>query len=257
MGRYKSLTKKYHKLSIKSLIGVALQNLEPYREGLYISAICELQRRSNPQAVAILQKLSQSKNWRKKVVAINVMRELHIPKRPFSHYAVNETQEVLAKAIKDLNTDVVIASLYGISFRKTEKALQDIIVLSEHEDDDIRRAVVSALYQFNDDISIQTLIKLATANNDNVREYATFALAEMHENIDTPELRQQLFMNCEDKCHYVADDALAGLIYRKDSRIFDLLQRRLTRDDELQNCIEYAIRDTQNVALAKLLNIEI
>jgi len=47
------------------------------------------------------------------------------------------------------------------------------------------------------------------------------------------------------------------LIYRKDPRVFDLLQKRLVRVEELNNCIKYAISDTKNLVLAKLLNIEL
>lgn len=257
MQRYKKLSRQYQKLATKSLIGVALNNLEFYSEEFYICAIYQLQTRANPQTVAILEKLFKSKNWRKRIVAINAISQMCIPKRPFPHYAVKEAQNILAIAIKDTNINVVIEGLYGISFRKTDEALSNIISLANHDNRDVRRAVVSALYSFSEKASIQTLIKLAIDTDDYIREYATFGLGQMHVDVDIPEVRERLFLNCDDHCHYVADDALAGLIYRKDLRAFDLLQRRLARVEELNNCIEYAISDTKNLVLAKLLDIEL
>ena len=257
MQRYKKLHRQYQKLTTKSLIDVALNNLQFYSEEFYICAIYQLQTRANPQTVAILQKLFKSRNWRKRVVAINIISQMCIPKRPFPHYAVKEAQNILAMAIKDTNINVVIEGLYGISFRKTDEALSNIISLANHDNRDVRRAVVSALYSFSEKTSIQTLIKLAIDMDDYIREYATFGLGQIHADVDMPEVRDRLFLNCDDHNHYVADDALAGLIYREDPRAFDLLQKRLTRVEELNNCIEYAISETKNLTLAKLLDIEL
>lgn len=247
------LRKHVPKLSLKSLIGIALQETDLEESHIYWLIVHELQFRATPQTLQATQTLFHSKNWRKRVLAINIISQMLLPTQPYQPYAVKEAQEILLTALHDIHPAVILAAIYGLGHRATVEALPDLLTFSKHKDAKYRHAVTFALTSYDNDSAIETLLVLATDPDDNVRDWATFALGSLHDEIDTPNLRERLWLNCSDENLIISGEALVGLAKRKDRRVYDLVLKRLEICEPTDFFIQEAVQEMDCPALYKVL----
>ncbi len=89
--------------------------------------------------------------------------------------------------------------------------------------------------------AIATIIELMDDSDDNVRDWATFALGTQCK-MDTPEIREALRKRLADGYEEARDEAIWGLVQRKDEYAINELLRRLT-SEEWKAGDEMAARD--------------
>lgn len=232
--------------SLKSLICSALQYQGRYRNSdggdsdRYWSIVGELHVFGRPEIVVLAENLYQSHRWNKRLLAVDIFNQLLIKNINWSkqdpfieeyiHYAVEESQAVLLKALEDDNEEIIAVAIIGLGHRPTPIALSHLINYFDHDNADIRHSVAFALGAYEEEASIDALLRLAMDGDDDVRDWATFALASLHESVDTPAIREVLWLNVADENENVSGEALKGLALRKDPRVLEVLKAKLISD---------------------------
>lgn len=130
---------------------------------------------------------------------------------------LDETVAVLLPMLRDSELDVVIAAAYALGHRNDPRAIPHVVPLVGHPEARVRRAVVSALSQHDDDAAIAGLIRLAADGDDDVRNWAAFGLGTLLDR-DTPEIREALAALLPDEDAEIRGEAMIGLAKRQDPR---------------------------------------
>ena len=200
---------------------MALQDEDIY--GDWPSPADEIQNRGHPQTIACMQKLFKSHNWRKRVLAVYVMGQLsHYKNRDdigtHSRYGVKASEQMLVEALNDQHPDVIAIALSGLRHTPVPEALPVMLTFVNHPDKWCRRELAFALCGYENDGPHMTavLLQLAADEYEITRDWATTALQWSH--VDTPEVRERLWLNAHDTDPYVVNEALQGLARRKDPR---------------------------------------
>jgi HEAT repeat protein len=92
-----------------------------------------------------------------------------------------------------------------------------------HAHPDVRYAVVHALSGYDDLLALNSLIELTHDENCDVRDWATFGLAQQVD-VDTPVLRDALVERLSDADDDTRAEALFGLARRGDQRVIPALR---------------------------------
>jgi hypothetical protein len=117
------------------------------------------------------------------------------------------------------------------------QALPVALDLAGHDDPEVRRAaaqVLPALGQLaiddtnHRDAVISRLILLTRDDDEDVRDWACFALGTQLSDVDTPALRDALAARLDDEHDDTRCEALLGLARRTDDRVLPVLRQRLT-----------------------------
>lgn len=200
-------------LTTRSLIGVALQQWESESSW---NAIHELRSRGTPETVARCQRLFQSRNWRKRALAINVMCQLRtvFGRRRSAESAVIQAHVMLLDGLRDSHPEVIASAAFGCGHRRDLDAIGPLVALSMHASCAVRLGVAFGLCFREDERAADALVQLAGDSDDEVRNWATFGLAQMA--LDTPSIRDCLWRNTRDPFEEVRHEALAGLANRGD-----------------------------------------
>ncbi|TDR46474.1 HEAT repeat protein [Tahibacter aquaticus] len=119
--------------------------------------------------------------------------------------------------------------------------------LSTHASDTVRWGVAFTLAGYAQPAAISTVLRLMADQDDDVRDYATWALGEMHE-ADTPEVRAALWRNIDDRNEHVCGEALKGLAARGDEDVIPHLISRLKPD-----CRVFELHAAESLAAPALL----
>jgi HEAT repeat protein len=216
--------------SLKSLVGIALQSWSSEPSW---NAIAELQMRGSLDTLALTRRLVKSRNARKRALGIYVASQLRQREKSIvfrsTEYALEETQSILLEGLHDACKDVLCAAISGFGHRPHPSALQNLLKFASHTDQEVRFQVAFALGRYSEPDAIDTLLLLARDESDDVRDWATFGIASMHD-VDNHEVRELLWINLHDQNKSVQGEALVGLASRKDEAIVPVLLERLTGD---------------------------
>jgi hypothetical protein len=116
-----------------------------------------------------------------------------------------------------------------------EAALPLLQALVGHDDARVRRAVAQALPSVLGDAdpgdTVRGLIRLSRDNDDDVRDWACFALGTQLSEVDVPELRDALVRRLDDPHDDTRCEALLGLARRRDERTLPVLVERLAKEN--------------------------
>lgn len=248
------LRTKLHKLTLKSLVGMALQKPELDDEYRW-EVINELCGRSDLQTIQLVQKLFSAHNWRKRTLAVDIICQLSSRDKglPYSPYGCKCAKNILIQSLTDNHAKVIEAAIYGLGHRKVIDALPLLLSFTTHKNVIFRQALSFALQQYNSLEAIQALISLATDIDDETRNWATFALGSIHQEIDTPQIREILWLNTQDSYQDVIDEALAGLVIRKDPKVYELIIKILQTEDSIPSSLFNAIEEISDPVLIELL----
>lgn len=166
-----------------------------------------------------------------KVLGIDIIAQLGVPDRTFPEAGRDLFYTMLETEI-DIETLVpIIVALGHTQDEMDHTKLDRVIAYADHEDSDIRFAVVQALSKHNYLPAITALITLSADLDDEIRDWATFALGSMIDG-DTPEIRRALWARIEEEDHWdTYSEAITGLALRKDPGIYDVILKELQKDD--------------------------
>lgn len=218
------------KRDCRQLIRIALRDREGDRGW---AAIHELRMRGSPELLALTQQLCSSASWRRRELGVNLAAQLRRRQRASEsgsvEYAPQETRQLLLFGLDDERDDVIEAAATGLGHRANPAALGALVRLAAHRNPAIRFGVAFALADYPQPEAIAALLRLAQDGDDEVRDWATFGLGTQQE-ADTPEIRQRLSENLNDRDLAVRGEAVAGLASRGDPRALDYLLEHLGPD---------------------------
>ncbi|WP_327684800.1 ankyrin repeat domain-containing protein [Streptomyces sp. NBC_00467] len=151
------------------------------------------------------------------------------PHRPFAARALPLLRE-LAREARD--EELIRAAVLGLGHHGDPAALPEILRHAGHPDAAVRHDVALSLFGLVPDghrQGTETLIALSRDTDDQVRDWATTALA--HLGGDTAEIREALAARLEDPDPDTAAEAAQGLARRQDPRAVPVLARILADGD--------------------------
>ena len=157
----------------------------------------------------------------------SILGQLHAPrsieqeqsKRPGNPIFVEESYEIISRMLEsESNAEALGSELFALGHLYREASVPLILNYVDHPDENIRFAATCSLGHFpQNETAIQALLRLADDSDDDVRNYALFALGTQS-NLDTPELRETLARHLSDSFSDAREEAIAGLAKRKDER---------------------------------------
>lgn len=248
------LCTKLQSLALKSLVGMALQKTD-LEDDFRLNVVNELRSRNNVQTIQLVQKLLTAYNWRKRVLALDIICQLSSQEKglPYSPYGYEYAKNILIQSLTDDHPKVIETTIYGLGHRKVVEALPQLLFFTTHKNVHLRQALSFALQQYDSPESIQALIKLAKDVDDETRNWATFALGSIHSEIDTPQIREILWLNTQDPYQDVVDEALSGLVIRKDPKVRELIIKILQTKESIPSNLFYAVKETNDPELLEIL----
>lgn len=188
-------------------------------------AVVDLQRAGSEEVLQRALAWLRSPTVRERERAVDVLGQLGTPRPPA------ELRQQCANALLELATrekDAPILKSIGIALSHLgdARAVEAMGPFATHPSADVRYGVVLALSVH--EAGVDTLIQLSGDLDQDVRNWATFALGSQLEQVDTPALRDALFARVEEADLELRGEALLGLALRKDPRVIEPLRREFT-----------------------------
>jgi ADP-ribosyl-[dinitrogen reductase] hydrolase len=178
--------------------------------------------RTTYDVVEAARELSEDPDARKRILAARILGRGGRKGAAFPE----ETSAVLLSMLeKEQDPDVISQVCACLGDNREVRAIPGLIALKSHPHEDVRWGVAVGLLGQDDDRAIETLIELSTDEDENVRDWATFGLGSILEEVDTPELREALVARLTDPHDDTRAEAVVGLAMRKDVRaLFPLIK---------------------------------
>ncbi len=189
-------------------------------------AIGILQRRGTQKIFKACQRLVQSNIPNERRVVVDVLGQLGWSQKfPYR----DETLPILFTLI-DTETDSDVLNSVGTALGHLHdpRAIQPLLKLQNHADDQVLYAVVFGLLTHEDPDAIKGLIALSKDSDPLVRDWATFGLGSQIDS-DTEAIRQALFERLTDDDDVTRGEAMVGLAKRHDLRAFEPLLTELEK----------------------------
>jgi HEAT repeat protein len=145
---------------------------------------------------------------------------------------------VLMSLLRDSDSGVTAAAVHALRFLEAGDTAT-ICSLSLHESPAVRHAVACCLGGRSEAVAVDTLIRLASDSDVDVRDWATFGLGQLTD-ADTPAIRDALAGGLSDPDDDVRGEAMFGLATRSDPRAVEPILEELRRPDPMSLAIEAA-----------------
>ena len=138
------------------------------------------------------------------------------PSNSFPH----ECYAVVTKALQqERDLQPLNSAISALGHLDDPRAIPLIARFQSHPAAEIRFTVACALGSFpNDPLSVKTLLTLLEDTDDEVRDWATFAVGVLGDQ-DSPAIREVLHGKLNDPSADVREEALVGLAKRHDARV--------------------------------------
>ena len=172
---------------------------------------------------------------------LNVLAQLGARKSKSERPHFDESVAIAIHHLRDQDELVVYAAAWALSHLGSDAAISALIDIKKNPDPDVRWAVANGLNESNRTDAIATIVELMDDSDDNVRDWATFALGTQCK-MDTPEIREALRKRLADGYEDARDEAVWGLAKRKDEYAINVLLHRLM-SEEWKAGDEMAARD--------------
>jgi HEAT repeat protein len=153
----------------------------------------------------------------------------------------------LRAALDDAGPGPLSAAIIQLELLGDESIRDRILPNAGHPDEVVRHAVAFALPSPGlDELALDALIGLTRDVDDEVRDWATFGLAELSD-ADNEAIRGALLARVEDDPYEIRVEAIVGLARRQDERVRPHLVRELSGPDHadvLDDALEYLEQGT-------------
>jgi hypothetical protein len=137
-----------------------------------------------------------------------------------------------AAITSEADPEVLEAAVWALSTLETDGVLDAVIAHAESPETAVRLAVVRAIPSCVsgevDERAITALIVLSGDEDGDVRDWSTFALGTLFDDVDTPQLREALAARLPDQHADARAEAMVGLATRGDPRAFAATLAELT-----------------------------
>lgn len=204
------------------LIKLALTREED--EHAYWEPLTVLHRRGSREVFEAALTLCESPNPKRRTLGVHILGQLGVPQRTFPE----ESLPILFRCLEDEDVAVLRATAIALGHIHDSRVIERLITLKNHPDAEVRNGVAFGIgiSGYDNPLAISTLIELSRDENQDVRNWATFALGSQTET-DTKEVRQALVERLQDDDDETRGEALVGLASRKDERILAPLTKEL------------------------------
>jgi HEAT repeat protein len=137
---------------------------------------------------------------------------------------LDETYKIIGQLLTDeADLQPMRSAIFALGHVGNQLAVPLIVGFAAHPDCEVRYAVASALGSFpNDPESVEALLALSQDADADVRNWATFGFGVLGD-LDTPVIRDALFLRIHDPFEPARLEAFMGLAMRKDARIVPML----------------------------------
>ena len=220
---------------IKALVVKGLQEVAEDSEWI---AVLELRHCANRKVFEIAKQLTQSKIVLERNLGVNILAQLgySVEKEPLLFKRIEPFWDeriniLIAMLDNEVHPSVLASIATGLGHFDTPLAITPLLKLKTHTDDNVRFGVVFGLMGLRDEPAIQALIELSQDEDSDVRDWATFGLGSILDEVDTPAIREALYLNLDDSDEDTRYEALTGLIIRRDRRIIGRLIDQLSADE--------------------------
>lgn len=209
----------------------------------YSDLLTILQARRDPELIREAIKLCKSREVTERKIGVDILAQNGAGRQKILQEECVEA--LLDRIMKDEDSDVLAYASFALDDYIAPRISPSLAKLKNHSDAEVRYAVVHGLLTREDKDAIETLIKLTVDQDRNVRNWATFGLAQQIDT-DTPEIREALIRRLDDKDAEIRGEALVGLAVRDDARVIKPLVRELrtileTEDDYYDLAFEAAM----------------
>jgi hypothetical protein len=210
-------------------------------------AISILHYRGGDTAFKRCLELLKSDDSRTRMDAVDILAQLFVPndyhneghpsyKRLHPRRLVSVLLDILhSNADDELLATVCIA----LSHNKASRAIDSLVALKNHPNREVRYGVTLALLTYEDNRAVKALIELSRDEDDEIRNWATFGLAQQID-LDTKYIREALIKCLDDSFDAVRGEALHGLATRGDERVIEPLIKELYYISEAKELWGYA-----------------
>ncbi len=193
-------------------------------------AIWVLRHRATRDVFDAARTLCESLNPIERVVGVDILAQLGLPTRTF----LDETLELFFKLI-DIEHDSRVLSSLGVGLGHISpepRKVEPLLKLKNHIHPDVRFGVACGLSSEEDPLAIEALIDMSSDDDDEVRDWATFALGTQTD-LDSLDIREALFQRAIDTkdTSNASGEGLVGLAKRQDKRAFELVLSCLQNGD--------------------------
>ena len=174
--------------------------------------------------------LTRSQVQRERRIGIDILSQLGGMDRPYQ----SETLALYLRILpKETDLKVLESLLHGIGHNNKgmdNKGAEKLAALKAHRYAVIRFGVASALKGVDKPAAIDTLITLSADKDNDIRDWATFALGSQI-NKNNKAIREALWARVNDANEDTRLEAIVGLAVRKDLRVQDIIRRELQRGE--------------------------
>ncbi|MBX9792420.1 MAG: HEAT repeat domain-containing protein [Pirellulales bacterium] len=209
--------------SVDELFCAALTEQPDDEDDAYWDAISALNFRGTREVFERGAALCRSHCAIERRIGADVLAQLGVPERTLP-------AECIALLLSMLRADEEPALLHSVlialSHHEAPQSIHPAVRFLRHADEDVRYAVVAALTGYDHPLAVESLIELSTDKADQVRDWATFALAQQLDS-DTPEIRAGLAARLDDPYEDCCGEAMIGLARRRDPRAPAAVEREL------------------------------
>jgi len=207
--------------STEALIDLALTEADEHATW---DAVTVLHFRATREVLEAALRLCKSESADERVLGANILGQLGIPDRAFPGESVSTLLGILES---EQDPDVLQAACVALGHQGDTAAIGPLIKFKDHASEDVRHGVAFGLLGHRDAHAVEALIELSGDDDSDVRDWATFGLGAILEDVDTPQLRDALFARLDDPDDDTRGEALSGLSRRKDARVLAPLMREL------------------------------
>lgn len=221
----------------------------------YWRYITELRQRKTSDIYEKATELANAKDVNEKVIGIDILAQFGYPRK----YS-KQTLKTYFNLLKSENSIKVVSSaLYGIGHNNenlTTYQINFICNYHTHKSATIRYSLTFALSGIENNVAIDTLIKLSKDKDSDIRDWATFGIGSQIE-LDNEAIREALFERLSDPDDDTKKEAILGLARRKDKRVKDLLKIELDNANNLSSPTLEAVEAFGDIDFIPLIEAKI
>jgi HEAT repeat protein len=219
-----------------------------YEDEAAWDAVAALRLRNTEEVFRFAVDFVESTEPLKRARGLAVLAQLGARQPMLERPHFDESVEIAIEHLYDPDPLVIDSAAWALAHLGGDSAVSALIPMRNSADPDVRLAVSNGLNGTERVDAIAALIELMDDPNDNVRDWATFALGTQC-SVDSPEIREALRKRLSDTYTEARDEAVWGLAQHKDPQGIKMLIERLSADEWIEGD-EMAAAKTLDVPIA-------
>jgi HEAT repeat protein len=192
-------------------------------------AVHVLRIRGTDEVFRLAVHYTQSADALERARGLDVLAQLGAGRPTNERPHVDASVTIAIESLQDFDPLVVNSAAWALAHLGGDGAVSALIPMRTNPDPDIRWAVANGLNGSERPDAISAIIELMDDPDDNVRDWATFALGTQCD-VDSETIREALRKRLDDQYDKARDEALWGLAQRKDEQGLKMLIERLDAD---------------------------